>query len=79
MTGGRIPPCEACGGQRVGNFDVVSNSHVGLHPAGKTLWARPLSGLAGVVCLTCGLTSFYAADLAAIRIEAQKSPHLFGW
>lgn len=79
MQAGRIPPCAACGGQRVGNLDLTGAYQVGLHPSGKTLWARPLSTLNAVVCLNCGLTSFYATDLGDIRTEAQQSPHLFSW
>lgn len=74
-----MPPCENCGGQQVGNLDVVSQQAVGIHPTGRALWSRPLSPLAAVVCLNCGLTKLFASDLEAIRKEAQNKPHDFTW
>lgn len=77
--GPRIPPCESCGGQRIGNLGLITQHHVGLHPLNKTLWARPLSGVNAVVCLNCGLVTTYASDLDKLREESQQNPELFSW
>jgi hypothetical protein len=74
-----MPPCENCGGQQVGNLELVSQQTLGIHPAGRSLWSRPLSSLGAVVCLNCGLTKFFATELAAIRSESQKKPQDFTW
>lgn len=74
-----MPPCENCGGQQVGNLDVVSQQAVGIHPTGRALWSHPLSQLAAVVCLNCGLTKLFATALDAIRSEAQEKPKDFIW
>lgn len=74
-----MPPCENCGGQQVGNLDVVSQQAVGIHPSGRAIWSHPLSALGAVVCLNCGLTKFFATQLDAIRTEAQKKPEDFAW
>lgn len=74
-----LPPCASCGGQRIGNLEVISQQAVGIHPSSRSLWRRPLSSLSAVVCLNCGLTTLYAGDLAAIREEAQKKPEDFLW
>jgi hypothetical protein len=74
-----LPPCENCGGQQVGNLEVVSQQTVGIHPVDRALWSRPLSSLNAVVCLNCGLTKFFAAQLHAIRAETQKKPQDFTW
>jgi hypothetical protein len=63
----------------VGNFDVVSQHHVGVHPSGRALWAQPLSGLSAVLCLQCGHTKLFAADVAKIREETEKHPERFAW
>ncbi|GAA1157780.1 hypothetical protein GCM10009630_64950 [Kribbella jejuensis] len=74
-----MPPCENCGGQQVGNLEVTSQQAVGIHPIGRNLWSRPLSPLAAVACLNCGLTKLFAADLEALRKETQKNPQDFTW
>ncbi|GAA3990281.1 hypothetical protein GCM10022247_06180 [Allokutzneria multivorans] len=75
----RLPQCELCGGTQVGNLGLVSGHHVGIHPHARTLWARPLSTLNAVVCLQCGHTKFFAADLAEIQKEAREHPERFTW
>jgi hypothetical protein len=77
MTG-QIPPCSACGGQRVGNIRLIGQV-VGLQPAGKTIWTEPMSQINAVVCLNCGLTDIYAAGLDKIREAAQEHPDWFTW
>lgn len=74
-----LPPCELCGGRQVGNLSVVSQYHVGIHPAGRQLWGKPLSRLSAVTCLTCGHTKMFATDLDKIRAEATKRPGAFRW
>ncbi len=75
----RLPPCENCGGSQVGNLEVVSSYHVGLHTVGRTMMWSPLSSLNAVVCLSCGLTKLFAGNLGKLREEAQKHPERFGW
>lgn len=79
VSGRSLPQCENCGGQQVGNLDVVSQQLIGIHPAGRSLWVRPLSTLSAVVCLNCGLTKLFAAQLDDLRAEAQKKPDDFAW
>lgn len=74
-----IPLCENCGGRQVGNLEVVSQQTVGIHPSGRALWSHPLSSLAAVVCLNCGLTKLFATQLDALRTETQKNPQDFTW
>lgn len=74
--GGTLPPCESCGGTQVGDLSVKG---VGMHPARKTLWGQPLTGLTAVVCLNCGLTKLLASQLAAVRSEASEHPENFRW
>ncbi|GAA3151910.1 hypothetical protein JOF29_002474 [Kribbella aluminosa] len=74
-----LPPCTSCGGQQIGNLEVISQYTVGIHPAGRSLWKRPLSTLSAVACLNCGLTTFFAGQLDALRTETQKKPQDFLW
>ncbi|MFD7160941.1 hypothetical protein ACFV9C_40600 [Kribbella sp. NPDC059898] len=74
-----LPPCVSCGGQQIGNLEVISQQAVGIHPIGRSLWKRPMSSLSAVVCLNCGLTSLFAGQLDAIREEVQKKPQDFLW
>lgn len=75
----QIPPCQSCGGQRVGNFGLTSQHYVGLHPHGKKLWARPMSAVNAVVCLNCGETTLFAAELDKLRAAVQENPDWFTW
>lgn len=74
-----FPPCELCGSSQVGNLVVTSQYHVGAHPRGKTLWARPLTGLNVVVCLSCGHAKLFANNLQALRNEVGENPQSFQW
>lgn len=78
-AGPRNPPCGNCGGPQVANLGLTSHYHVGLHPLGRNLWSQPLSRLQAVVCLNCGLTTFFASDLAKLREAAQQHPDWFSW
>ena len=75
----RLPPCPSCRGQLIGNLGVVSQYGVGVHPHGRTLWSKPLSGLDAVVCLNCGQAMLFAAELMKLRQEAQQHPERFNW
>ncbi|WP_157183023.1 hypothetical protein [Sciscionella marina] len=75
----RLPQCHLCGGQQIGNLGVVSQHHVGIHPNSRSLWAQPLSALNAFVCLGCGHTTLYAAELPKVREEAAKHPDRFMW
>lgn len=75
----RLPPCPLCQGRQVGNLGLMSQYAVGLHPRGRNLWARPLSGLAATVCLNCGHTMFVADELPKLRAEAEQHPERFTW
>ncbi|WP_454199789.1 hypothetical protein [Nocardia sp. Marseille-Q1738] len=75
----RIPQCELCGGPQIGNLRLVSQYHVGIHPNSRNLWAKPLSALNAVMCLRCGHTMFFAAELAKVQEEAEKHPERFTW
>jgi hypothetical protein len=68
-----------CGGPQIGNLDLVSQHHVGVHPRGRRLWAQPLSTLSAVLCLRCGHTKLFAAELPKIQEEAEKHPERFTW
>ncbi|MGW5386378.1 hypothetical protein [Nocardia sp. NPDC003963] len=72
-----LPACELCGGRRVGNLQLAGQ--VGLHPAGRVVWANALSGLSAVSCLDCGHTEFFATQLHRLRSEAEKHPEQFRW
>ncbi|MGI5220336.1 hypothetical protein [Nocardia sp. CA-290969] len=74
-----LPPCELCGGRQIGNLAVMGQHHVGIHPAGRTLWMSPLSRLSAVTCLTCGHTKLFAMNLEKIRAEATQNPERFRW
>lgn len=74
-----LPPCELGGGRQIGNLAVMSQHHVGIHPAGRALWMVPLSRLSAVTCLTCGHTELFATDLHKIREEVDKHPERFRW
>lgn len=71
----QLPSCELCGGQLLGNLSLAGQ--VGLHPKGRTLWGLPMSAVDAVVCLGCGHTRYFAADLAKLRQEAQDHPDWF--
>jgi hypothetical protein len=75
----QLPRCELCGGQQIGNLGMVSQSHVGIHPNARQVWSRPLSRLSAVVCLGCGHTKFFAAEIARIREEATEHAERFHW
>lgn len=75
----RLPACELCGGPQIGNLGLVTQQHVGIHPNARMLGAKPLSTLSAIVCLSCGHTKFFAAELAKVREEAEKHPERFMW
>jgi hypothetical protein len=75
----RLPQCEFCGGQQIGNFRLVSQHPVGIHPHGRILWAHPMSALNAILCLGCGHTKLFAADLDQVRAEADRHPERFTW
>lgn len=71
-----LPRCELCGGTQVGNLTVMG---AGMNPNGRMAWANPTSMLTAVVCLQCGNTKLFAADLDRVRAEAQSHPERFSW
>ncbi len=75
----QLPQCELCGGTQIGNLDLASQYPVGVHPAGRQMWAKPLSSLHAVLCLGCGHTKLFASELERVRKEAAKHPERFTW
>lgn len=73
----RHPRCELCGGQQVGNLGV--GGQVGIHPNGRVQWGPPLSNLHAVLCLQCGYTKLFAAQLSKVQSEAKNHPERFTW
>ena len=75
----RLPPCEDCGGIQVGNLKVTSQQYVGLHPAGRTLWSRPMFGLYAAVCLNCARVKLFAGNVEKLRESSREHPDWFTW
>ena len=65
----RVPPCPACGAQRVG-MPCGADMGIARHKGGVQI----ISPLKALVCLTCGHTTFVPTNLAAVREEAVKNP-----
>lgn len=72
----RLPRCELCGGTQVGNLAVWG---AGLQPTSRTVWANVLSELTAIVCLGCGNSKLFAANLDKVRAEARAHPERFTW
>ncbi|HEY8525164.1 MAG TPA: hypothetical protein VIL48_09385 [Acidimicrobiales bacterium] len=71
-----IPPCETCGGPRVGDLYLTGQA-VGVHPRKQNLWHRPMSRANVVACLNCGELRLYAQDLDKLRRTTQEHPDWF--
>jgi predicted nucleic-acid-binding Zn-ribbon protein len=67
-----IPPCPACGGQRVG-----APCYEGALGYTSKMGIRHVSPLTALVCTNCGQTTLYAANMEALREELRKHPEGF--
>ena len=68
-----IAPCPQCGGQRV---TMGCTRDTQLMREGKYM-SSSVCGLKALVCLACGYTMLYAADLPRIQEEVRKHPGNF--
>ncbi len=68
-----IPPCPACGGQRIG-----APCYEGA--LGRRVWqsgTAHVSALRVLACINCGQATLYVADMEAFKKALQKYPEGF--
>jgi len=78
-----IPPCSACGGQRIGGLQLAGGkaNKIGLWPhAQRRSWVwQAFVDVDALVCLSCGNVNLVANDMATLRRAAEQHPERFIW